>query len=137
MPAISSDAPVEALTSMVIEPPDCTANVLLTISSAKPVPGEMVPAVPTETGPVNTPVPVKVPPVTAMGFDMLPFTSSVPLLMVVVPVQLFVPVKITVPCHRVKLPAPLIGPLTVSIRFDAMAQFWDAPSTNAELMVAL
>ncbi len=137
MPTISSDAPVEALTSMDIEPPDCTASVLLTKSSAKPGPGEMVPAALTETGPVNTPVPVNVPPVTEMGFDMLPFTSSVPLLIVVVPVQLFVPVKITVPCHRVRLPAPLIGPLTVSTRFGAMAQFCDAPNTNAELMVAL
>ena len=137
MPAISSDAPVEALTSMDIEPPDCTASVLLTKSSAKPGPGEMAPPVLTETGPANTPVPVNVPPVTAMGFGMLPFTSSVPLLMVVVPVQLFVPVKIAVPCHRVKLPAPLIGPLTVSARFGAMAQFWGAPSTSAELIVAL
>src|SRR5580692_7320866 len=137
MPAISSDAPVKALTSMVIEPPDCTASVLLTKSSAKPGPGEIVPAVLTETGPVKTPVPVNVPPVTSMGFDMLPFTSSVPLLMVVTSVQLLVPVKITVPCHRVKLPAPLIGPLTVNTRFGAMAQFWDAPNTNAELMVAL
>src|SRR5271170_1723795 len=100
-------------------------------SVAGPGPGESVPAL-TVTGPVNVPVPLSVPPATVTGLVILPSTTSVPLLMVVVPVQLFVPVKITVPCHRVRLPAPLIGPLTVSTRPGAMAQFWDAPSTNGE-----
>src|ERR1017187_4117531 len=137
-PVTLSQVPAVWLSSTEAKLPGCSVRLLLMVSVPMDVPGARVPPAVTMTGPVILPAPVSVPPATVNVFvPVTPLTSSVPLLSVIEPLCVLVAGNATVPRPlSVRLPVPLMTPLTVRRRPPATLQVCAAPRTRGELTAA-